>query len=426
MAAGVTPKDRASHYDIRPSTWQRIEAGHEAILAELKPSKAQLDHGLALHYSSFVADVQGNVSPTSTLALQSDRMAAHLARIGANEDGAGLTEKHRKCRTFESAFDSQWVEESRALYAIAGVQVGLEDVAHPSENTFGKALEHVARCNFVYDQRDDMIHVASVRDIHRARDRGKPCSVWHLAGVGCFAETADPLTNLDLFFALGVRMFQLTYIQDNALCCSWLQGDDDTGLTDLGKQVVRRLNQLGTMVDLAHCGDHSAMNIIETSSEPVLISHTACRSVYDDASNEKYLSAVLAQAYAHGVPKPERTGSRNVSDEIIQAIAARDGLVAFYTIDYVLGPGAESFDVWFHHLEHAIDVAGIDHVAIGTDRTFFPTWRPAPLGWTNWPYLTVGLVCRGLPDEAIRKIIGGNYLRYIERVLDKRPWGEFL
>jgi len=424
-ATGTAPEDRARGYSIRPQIWERIAAGHRAILDELKPTKKQIDHGLELHYSSYVADVQGNVSPTSPMTLQCDRTAAHLAQIKGSGDSGRLKEIHRKCRTFESAFDPQWIEESRALYAIAGVHLGLEDVAHPDENTFEQALEHVTRCNFVYDQRDNLIHVASVRDIERGRDENKPCSVWHLAGVGCYAEAEDPVRNLDLFFGLGVRMFQLTYIQDNTLCCSWLQGDD-TGLTPTGRQVVQRLNELGGMVDLAHCGDRSAADIIEASREPVLVSHTGCRTVYDDASNEKYLSAILAQAYAQGVPRPAKTGSRNASDEIMKAVAAEGGIVAFCAIDYVLGPDPESFSTWFRHVEHAVNAVGIDHVAIGTDRTFFPTWKPGPLDWTNWPYWTVGLVCRGLSDEEIRKIIGLNYLRHVERALDKRPWGEFM
>ena len=88
--------------------------------------------------------------------------------------------------------------------------------------------------------------------------------------------------------------------------------------------------------------------------------------------------------------------------------------------------GERSFNAWYRHLEHAIEVAGIDHVGVGTDLTFFPTWPPGPLDWTNWPYWTVGLVMKGLTDEEIRKIIGGNYLRYCERVPSKRPWGEFM
>ena len=429
-----TPLERASTYRMRQATLDRIQAGHQTILDELKPSRAQIDRGLELHYNSFVADVQGNVSPTSTMGLQGDRLAAEIQRargelgeqgLAPKEVAERVAETHRKRRTFESAFDPQWIEESRALYAIAGVHLGLEDVAHPNENTFETALEHIARSHLVYDRRDDLIRVAGVEDIRRGCREDKPCSIFHLAGVGCYAEADDPLAALDFLYALGVRMFQLTYIQDNALCCSWLQGND-TGLTPLGAKAVRRMNELGAMVDLAHCGRRSAMDIIEASTEPVLISHTGCKAVYDDASNSGYLEAVLAQAYAQGVARPDKTGSRNADDEVLSAVAKRGGLAAFYTIGYVLGTGPESFDTWYRHLEHAIEVGGIDHVAIGTDRTFFPTWKPSPLDWTNWPYLSVGLVCRGLSDEDIRKVIGGNYLRHVERVLDKRPWGPLM
>ena len=118
--------------------------------------------------------------------------------------------------------------------------------------------------------------------------------------------------------------------------------------------------------------------------------------------------------------------SRNASDEMLRAVAAQGGLAAIYTIDYVLGAGPESFHTWYRHLEHAVKVAGIDHVAIGTDRTFFPTWPPGVLDWTNWPYWTVGLVCRGHSDDEIQKIIGANFLRYARQVLDKQPWGAFM
>ncbi len=65
---------------------------------------------------------------------------------------------------------------------------------------------------------------------------------YHLSGVRCFAEAEDPLARLDLFHALGVRMSQLTYIQDNQVCCSWLQ-ENDKGLKPLGREVVRRMKR---------------------------------------------------------------------------------------------------------------------------------------------------------------------------------------
>ena len=169
------------------------------------------------------------------------------------------------------------------------------------------------------------MRVAGVEDIERGSRSGKPSVMFHLAGVGCFAETADPLRNLDLLYALGVRMSQLTYIQDNGLCCSYLQ-EHDTGLTPLGKQVVRRMNELGIMVDLAHSGEQSSFDIIEASTEPVMISHTGCRAIYDDSTNRGYLEKVFAQPYASGLTQPSKPGSRNASDESLRTVAEKGGL----------------------------------------------------------------------------------------------------
>ena len=428
------PLERARGLRVRQETLERIRAGHQVILDELKPIQAQIDHGLELHYNSFVADVQGSVQMSSTHGIVGDRLRRDLElfreklsqqSLDPEEFNRRLAAIHFKRKTFESAFDEQWIEESRALYAIAGVDLGVSDVAGPEENTFAAALNRLSRINYVYDWRDDLIRVAKLEDIERGRRNGKPGVMFHLAGVGCFAESEDPLTNLDLFYALGVRMSQLTYIQANGLCSSYLQ-ERDTGLTPLGRQIVRRMNKLGVMVDLAHSGEQSSFDIIAASAEPVLLSHTGCRTVYDDSTNRGYLEKVFQQPYARGATPPTRPVSRNASDEMLKAVAAKDGLIAIYSIDYVLGTGPESFHTWYRHLERAISVAGIDHVAIGTDRTFFPGWQPGALDWTNWPYWTVGLVCKGHSDEEIQKIIGGNFLRYARQVLNKRPWGAFM
>ena len=426
--------ERARDFHVRPATLARIRAGHQVILDELKPTKAQVERGLELHYNSFVADVQGSVQMSSTHGIVGDRLRADLEpyrkelskeNLDPQEHRRRLDAIHFRRKTFESAFDEQWIEESRALYRIAGVHLGVSDVAGPEQNTFESALDRLARINFVYARRDDLMRVVGSEDIEKGLRSGKPGVMFHLAGVGCFAETEDPLRNLDLFYALGVRMSQMTYIQDNGLCCSYLQ-ERDTGLTPLGKQVVRRMNELGVMVDLAHSGDRSSFDIMEASNAPVMLSHTGCRSVYDDSTNRGYLDKVFAQPYARGATPPRRPVSRNASDELIRAVAAQGGLIAVYSIDYMLGTGPESFHTWHRHLERAIGLAGIDHVAIGTDRTFFPGWRPGPLDWTNWPYWAVGLVCKGHSDDEIRQIIGGNFLRYARRVLDKRPWGAFM
>ena len=433
-ATSADPMERARAFRVRPRTLERIVAGRDAFLAEVKPTRAQIRRGLELHFDSFVADVQGSVQVAYIGGLQGDQMREDLKphRAVLEKQGFEGRELHRqlgkihfKRKPFESAFDRQWIEESRAIYAMTHVQMATEDVAGPNENTFESALDRLARIDFVYQQRPDLIRVSSPADMERARREGHPCTVYHLAGVGCFAEADNPIARLDLFYALGVRMSQLTYIQDNKVCCSWMQ-EKDTGLKPVGKKVIHRMNQLGIMIDLAHAGERSSLEIVEASHVPVMISHTACSSIYEDTDNAEYVKRVMAQPYARGVAYPKKTGRRNATDELLQAVAKCGGLAAIYTIDYVLGTGAESFRTWYRHLEHAIDVAGIDHVGIGADRTFFPGWRPGPLDWTNWPYWTVGLVCQGHSDDEIRKIIGGNYRRFAQRVLDAKPTGKFM
>lgn len=412
-AASVAPWERTRQFPLREKTRARILAGHQAILDELKPSRTQLERGLELHYHSPVADMQGNVSVTYQGGLVGDRLAA--------ERGV----QRFKARTFESAFDPQWIAESQALYALAGVGVACEDVAHPGENDCDSALRLLARSNYVYERRPDLVRVGGWDDLAAAQRANQVAVVAHLAGAGCFAEADDPLANLDLFYLLGVRMAQLTYIQQNKLCSSWLQ-EEDTGLTELGRRVVRRMNQLGVMVDLAHCGPRSALEAAAASAEPVLVSHCGCQAVFDDRSDTTYLNAVLAQPYSRGVARPRKTNARNVSDELLRAVAARGGVVGLFVIYYTLEKRPPTFAGWWRHVEHAIHTAGIDHVGVGSDFGYLPSWKPSPMDWINWPYWTVGLVCRGLSDDEIRKLIGGNYLRYARQVLDKRPWGEVL
>ncbi len=425
---------------LRKGFGERIEAGREAILAELKPTSSQIRRGLDLHYTSFVAEVQGNVPINSPQSWIGERLQKDLDKtrrdleeqdLGEAEVNQRLADMRRSMKTFESAFDPQWRRECRGLYQLTGVDLGVEDVAHPFENDLQAALRHTAWSNFAYEKIDEVVRVSGIEDIDRARQQGKPSTILHLAGVGAFAESENPIEKLDLFHALGVRMSQLTYVQKNALCCSWIQ-EKDTGLTSLGKQVVRRMNELGMMVDLAHSGHQSALDIIEVSSEPVLISHAGCSKIYDVSSDPQYVDDLLANQYARGVERPAKTGTRNFDDEVLGWLAKRGGIVAIYTLDSMLHPVERplSFGTWFQHFEHAIEVAGIDHVAIGSDRIFFPTWSapwtPGAMDWTNWPYWTVGLVCRGFTDKEIEGLIGLNFLRYARQVLDKQPWGPFL
>lgn len=149
----------------------------------------------------------------------------------------------------------------------------------------------------------------------------------------------EELINLDTFFNLGVRSIGLTWSYANRLSggCNY-----DGELLALGKKVVRRMNELGIILDLAHIGEKSFYDALEVNKKPAIISHTCCKAVYDHP--------------------------RNVTDDQIKAIASTGGAVGIYGIPrYVNDPKKSSLDDIAKHILHVIDVVGINHVIIGSD-----------------------------------------------------------
>ena len=399
---------------LRPEIRKVVEASRQVVLEELKPNRSQLERGLALHYSSYVADVVGCLFVADPSWIwKGDRLGRKLESYRSKLEQEGLEKEEiqqrvvlrwRDMKAFESAFDPQWREDYRNLYRLAGLDLAVEDVGHSEmEPSFRAGLHHVARAGFVYDKiKADALRVSGVDDLETARKNEQVAVLINLHGGNWIAMTPDPLETVDLFFALGVRASQLTYHEKNTLVSSDdFDGEKDEGLSWLGRQVVRRMNELGMIINLGHCGRRSGLEVIEASQDPVLNAHTGCRALYDYYKNE--------------------------DDDYLRTLARKGGVAGIVANYLSPDPGTKfSLNAWFPHLEHAIKVAGIDHVGIPSDLTFLPDAKPQTMDWTNWPYFTVGLVCRGLSDGEIRKIIGGNFLRLAKQVLDKRPWGPFI
>ena len=418
------PEDFATHR-LRKKLAERVQAGRQIILEELKPTKAQLEHGLELHYDSYVADMMGAVYVAAAIGQPGDRLEQELAQLRqkAAEQGADEAEIARRVRAawraskpFESAFDSQWQEDCKALYALAGLDLAVEDNA--GHYTFEGNLRWMASSNLVYANMDNVVRIARAEDLSRARSQEKLGVISQLQGVDFLWAPGRSVQNLDLFYGLGVRMAQLTHGRSNAVGTDAYQlAHRDRGLTHEGKELIRRMNQLGVILDLSHAADRTAMEAIEASQEPVVNSHTACEVLYDDLDQ------------------------RNMDDDHFRAVARTGGVVGIYIVSHRLvdqgstqfssrwnsNPSrSATFQEFFGHLEHALKITGPDHVGIGTDRTYLPNWSPRATEWSNWPYWTVGMVCRGFSDDEIRNILGLNFLRVAERVLDQRPWGPFI
>jgi membrane dipeptidase len=150
----------------------------------------------------------------------------------------------------------------------------------------------------------------------------------------------NDLSRLDDFHRLGVRVIQPTYNRRNLLGDGCLEAAN-AGLSKAGVEAVERMNELGILVDLSHCGRRTAADAIRASKRPVAFTHTGSAAVADHP--------------------------RNRTDEELRAVADKGGVSGIYFMPYLCdGKQPTSADI-IRHLEHMIDVAGEDHVSIGTD-----------------------------------------------------------
>jgi membrane dipeptidase len=184
---------------------------------------------------------------------------------------------------------------------------------------------------------DVLMKVKSAADLERARES-------HRLGIIYGFQDATPLgedpDRVELFSRFGVRIVQLTYNRRNLLGDGCLE-PANAGLSRLGTQMVERMNDLGVLVDLSHCGHRTTLDGIAASKKPVAITHTGCAAVAD-------------------LP-------RNKTDEELRLLARKGGVVGIYFMPFLRTKGQPMAEDVVRHVEHALDVCGEDHVGLGTD-----------------------------------------------------------
>jgi membrane dipeptidase len=234
---------------------------------------------------------------------------------------------------------------------------------------------------------------------HVARKKGEvgpivrsgKIAVIHAAEGGHHVEGS--LEKLERLAEAGLRYLTLTHFVHNGVAqpaklprapfFSLLRGA--AGLTPFGRDLVRRCEGLGVLVDLTHCSDRSFADALSVATRPLLVTHTGFRRF---AAFE-----------------------RNLSDEQAREIARSGGVIGVITWNDLLG--ADSIEAMADTIVHAASVAGARHVGIGTD---FDGWVFSAKGMrdaTRYPALTEQLVRRGFSEEELRGILGGNYLRVL-------------
>ncbi len=400
------------------STIPMIRESWERGLKVLQPSESNLVRGLDLHRDALVLDTFGFLPMAWNAKATHDWNALIDANLGVEkfQFEGGLI------RSLAPVFDTGSKQEFLEAIHVSGVNGMFHSAAEGKSQE--QDIKRLAASTHLCGAFGDRVWQArQVSDIERAWKNGGFTVSFSVNGPPCpgnLTSLEEEISWLPAWYYFGVRMMHLSYNRRNVIATGCAERND-AGLSELGYEFIRAMNRAGIIVDVPHSSEQTALQAAQTSEKPIIASHVCCRALFDHM--------------------------RNKSDEVLKAIASTDGLVGITSRPAFLGPNA-TISTLLDHLDHALQVIGEDHVAIGTDTAYIPpyasdlkprpqgsysdkwwgAWQPQPrpsssasedhrygsLAWTNWPLLTVGMLMRGYQETTIRKILGLNLLRVLK------------
>lgn len=255
---------------------------------------------------------------------------------------------------------------------------------------------------YVQSRPDQCVLVRSADGVVQAKAAGKLAVSLHFQGTYAIGRDLDLV---ETFYALGIRHMLLAYNQRN-FAADGCHEPTDAGLSRFGRDLVRTMNEVGMLVDVSHTGYRSSMDAIECSERPVVITHGNVHAL-------------------HAHPRCYR-------DDQIKAVAASGGVFGLTTLNIFTGDPLASIEGYVRQIDYVVQLVGPDHVGFGFDWIFdlpastaFAARMAARLpkegGYSNpdvrqidpedIPRITQRLLDRGYPHDAVRKILGGNWLR---------------
>ncbi|MGB2167057.1 MAG: membrane dipeptidase [Candidatus Puniceispirillales bacterium] len=309
----------------------------------------------------------------------------------------------------------RWSPKIFQQWAEGGVDAVHVTIAY-HENFRETVLNIEAWNRWFEDYPDRIVQAHTAKDVRDAKAAGKTAVIFGLQNP---SPIEDDIGLVEVLHRLGVRFMQLTY-NNQSLLATGCYEEDDTGLTRMGKEVVREMNRVGLVVDMSHSAELSTMEAISYSDRPIVISHAN-------------------PAFWH-------SAKRNKSDNVLKALAESGGMLGFSLYPHHLKDGSAcSLDSFCEMIARTAEMMGIDHIGMGTDlcqdqpdsivewmrvgrwtktidygegsasQAGFP---PMP-SWfqdnRDWQHIADGLMQYGFSDQDIKKILGENWLNFYEK-----------
>lgn len=287
--------------------------------------------------------------------------------------------------------------------------------------TYERASAALARWNQRFAATDRLIRIDTVSDLARAASNRQlgiilACQDASILGSPGYSVSDHNLQNLRALHQSGLRILQLTHNDRNGIADSFWE-KTDAGLSRLGEAVVDEMDELGIVVDLAHCSRLTLEQCVQRTRKPRIVSHTGCRSLFETA--------------------------RNKSDDEIRAVAESGGLVGVFNMTMWLTLGSADVDAVIDHIDHVVNLVGEEHAAFGGDQVegvaFDPVAKleamqsyvrahaglpgaerlpghvavPELIGPARMLALRSRMHARGYTTRATNKILGGNLVRVL-------------
>ena len=281
---------------------------------------------------------------------------------------------------------------------------------------------------------DKIVKVANYAELLKAVKQHKIAAMFGVEG-GHMIE--DDLNKLDALYNRGARYMTLTH--NTAPSWATSAADETTkpdlqhkGLTDFGKQVVKRMNELGMMIDVSHVGEQTFRDIISITSKPIIASHSCVYNITPHRRNLKD-EQIKAIAKNGGViqlnfnpgfidstaGKKEELFFQKHKAEVDSLM--KSGMEDFYALDYLVYKYAAEVDsirppmsMLIQHLEYIVNLVGVDYVGLGSDFDGINITPKQLNDVTSYPLITKALVEKGFSKKDINKILGGNLLRVLK------------